>query len=105
MATAIEYGLIAAGISVAIIGVVTTVGEKLNSPVTAAKVPVSKVKPIGYRPIVRNDGHEMLVNVGWIDGYKYVINPCKTPDINEQNEVNVAWLESKWFKGYMTFCK
>jgi pilus assembly protein Flp/PilA len=30
-ATAIEYGLIAAGISVAIIGVVTTLGSKLNT--------------------------------------------------------------------------
>ena len=30
-ATAIEYGLIAAGISVAIIGVVNTLGSKLNT--------------------------------------------------------------------------
>jgi pilus assembly protein Flp/PilA len=30
-ATAIEYGLIAAGIAVAIIGVVTTLGSKLNT--------------------------------------------------------------------------
>jgi len=30
-ATAIEYGLIAAGISVAIIGVVNTLGSKLNA--------------------------------------------------------------------------
>ena len=30
-ATAIEYGLIAAGISVAIIAVVTSVGSKLNT--------------------------------------------------------------------------
>jgi pilus assembly protein Flp/PilA len=30
-ATAIEYGLIAAGISVAIIAVVTTIGTKLNT--------------------------------------------------------------------------
>jgi pilus assembly protein Flp/PilA len=30
-ATAIEYGLIAAGISIAIIGVVNTLGSKLNA--------------------------------------------------------------------------
>jgi pilus assembly protein Flp/PilA len=34
-ATAIEYGLIAAGISVAIISVVTTLGTKLNSTFTS----------------------------------------------------------------------
>jgi pilus assembly protein Flp/PilA len=34
-ATAIEYGLIAAGISVAIIGVVTTVGSGLNTTFTS----------------------------------------------------------------------
>jgi len=34
-ATAIEYGLIAAGISVAIIAVVTTVGTKLNATFTS----------------------------------------------------------------------
>jgi pilus assembly protein Flp/PilA len=34
-ATAIEYGLIAAGISVAIIAVVTTLGTKLNSTFTS----------------------------------------------------------------------
>ena len=34
-ATAIEYGLIAAGISVAIIGVVTTLGGKLVTTFTA----------------------------------------------------------------------
>lgn len=33
-ATAIEYGLIAAGISVVIIGVVTTVGENLTARFT-----------------------------------------------------------------------
>ena len=33
-ATAIEYGLIAAGISVAIIAVVTSVGTKLNTTFT-----------------------------------------------------------------------
>ncbi len=36
-ATAIEYGLIAAGISVAIIGVVTTLGEKLVSTFTSVQ--------------------------------------------------------------------
>jgi pilus assembly protein Flp/PilA len=34
-ATAIEYGLIAAGISVAIITVVTTLGTKLNTTFTS----------------------------------------------------------------------
>ena len=34
-ATAIEYGLIAAGVSVAIIGAVTTLGGKLTSTFTA----------------------------------------------------------------------
>jgi pilus assembly protein Flp/PilA len=34
-ATAIEYGLIAAGISVAIIGVVGTVGSSLNTTFTS----------------------------------------------------------------------
>ncbi|HKF96242.1 MAG TPA: Flp family type IVb pilin [Gammaproteobacteria bacterium] len=34
-ATAIEYGLIAAGISVAIISVVTTLGTKLNATFTS----------------------------------------------------------------------
>lgn len=34
-ATAIEYGLIAAGISVAIIAVVNTIGGKLNSAFTS----------------------------------------------------------------------
>jgi pilus assembly protein Flp/PilA len=34
-ATAIEYGLIAAGISVAIIATVTSLGTKLNSTFTA----------------------------------------------------------------------
>jgi len=34
-ATAIEYGLIAAGISVAIIGVVQTLGTKLNATFTS----------------------------------------------------------------------
>jgi pilus assembly protein Flp/PilA len=34
-ATAIEYGLIAAGISVAIITVVTTMGSKLNATFTS----------------------------------------------------------------------
>lgn len=34
-ATAIEYGLIAAGISVAIIGVVTTLGSKLVTTFTS----------------------------------------------------------------------
>ena len=34
-ATAIEYGLIAAGISVAIIAVVQTVGQNLNSTFTS----------------------------------------------------------------------
>jgi pilus assembly protein Flp/PilA len=34
-ATAIEYGLIAAGISVAIIAVVTSLGTKLNSTFTS----------------------------------------------------------------------
>ncbi len=34
-ATAIEYGLIAAGISVAIVTVVTTVGTNLNTTFTA----------------------------------------------------------------------
>ena len=36
-ATAIEYGLIAAGISVAIIATVTGLGTKLNSTFTAVK--------------------------------------------------------------------
>jgi pilus assembly protein Flp/PilA len=36
-ATAIEYGLIAAGISVAIITVVSGLGTKLNSTFTAVK--------------------------------------------------------------------
>ena len=36
-ATAIEYGLIAAGISVAIITVVTTLGSKLNSTFSAVQ--------------------------------------------------------------------
>ena len=36
-ATAIEYGLIAAGISVAIIAVVQGLGTKLNSTFTAVK--------------------------------------------------------------------
>ena len=36
-ATAIEYGLIAAGISVAIIAVVQGLGSKLNSTFTAVK--------------------------------------------------------------------
>ena len=36
-ATAIEYGLIAAGISVAIITIVKGVGTKLNSTFTAVK--------------------------------------------------------------------
>jgi pilus assembly protein Flp/PilA len=35
-ATAVEYGLIAAGISVAIIAVVQGLGAKLNSTLTAA---------------------------------------------------------------------
>ena len=39
-ATAIEYGLIAAGISVAIIAVVNTLGTNLNTPHSAA-FPVS----------------------------------------------------------------
>jgi pilus assembly protein Flp/PilA len=34
-ATAIEYGLIAAGISIAIVAVVQTVGTKLNSTFTS----------------------------------------------------------------------
>lgn len=34
-ATAIEYGLIAAGIAVAIIGVVNTLGGKLNTTFTS----------------------------------------------------------------------
>ncbi len=34
-ATAIEYGLIAAGISVAIIGVVNTIGGNLNTKFTS----------------------------------------------------------------------
>ncbi len=34
-ATAIEYGLIAAGIAVAIIGVVNTLGSKLNTTFTS----------------------------------------------------------------------
>ena len=34
-ATAIEYGLIAAGISVAIIAVVNTIGSKLNTNFTS----------------------------------------------------------------------
>ena len=33
-ATAIEYGLIAAGIAVAIIGIVNTIGSKLNTTFT-----------------------------------------------------------------------
>ena len=36
-ATAIEYGLIAAGISVAIIGTVTTLGGKLTTTFTAVQ--------------------------------------------------------------------
>jgi pilus assembly protein Flp/PilA len=36
-ATAIEYGLIAAGISVAIITVVTSLGSKLNSTFSAVQ--------------------------------------------------------------------
>lgn len=36
-ATAIEYGLIAAGIAVAIIGVVTTLGTKLVSTFTSVQ--------------------------------------------------------------------
>jgi pilus assembly protein Flp/PilA len=36
-ATAIEYGLIAAGISVAIIGVVTTLGGKLVTTFTSVQ--------------------------------------------------------------------
>lgn len=36
-ATAIEYGLIAAGISIAIIGVVTTMGGKLVSTFTSVQ--------------------------------------------------------------------
>lgn len=36
-ATAIEYGLIAAGISVAIIATVTGLGSKLNSTFTAVQ--------------------------------------------------------------------
>jgi pilus assembly protein Flp/PilA len=36
-ATAIEYGLIAAGISVAIIGVVTTLGGKLVTTFTSVE--------------------------------------------------------------------
>ena len=36
-ATAIEYGLIAAGISVAIIATVTGLGTKLNSTFTSVK--------------------------------------------------------------------
>ena len=34
-ATAIEYGLIAAGISVAIIAIVNTIGSKLNTSFTS----------------------------------------------------------------------
>ncbi len=34
-ATAIEYGLIAAGISIAIIGVVNTIGTNLNTKFTS----------------------------------------------------------------------
>jgi pilus assembly protein Flp/PilA len=34
-ATAIEYGLIAAGISVAIIAIVNTIGSKLNTDFTS----------------------------------------------------------------------
>ena len=36
-ATAIEYGLIAAGISVAIIAVVNTIGTKLNTTFTSVQ--------------------------------------------------------------------
>ena len=36
-ATAIEYGLIAAGISVAIIAVVQGLGSKLNTPFTSVQ--------------------------------------------------------------------
>ena len=36
-ATAIEYGLIAAGISVAIIAIVTSLGSKLNLTFTAVR--------------------------------------------------------------------
>ena len=39
-ATAIEYGLIAAGISVAIITVVTNIGTALNATFTAGQRPV-----------------------------------------------------------------
>ena len=39
-ATAIEYGLIAAGISVAIVTVVGTVGTKLNATFTTIANPV-----------------------------------------------------------------
>ena len=38
--TAIEYGLIAAGISVAIIAVVQTLGSNLNTTITAVSTPM-----------------------------------------------------------------
>ena len=40
-ATAIEYGLIAAGISVAIIAVVTSLGTKLNATFTSISTALS----------------------------------------------------------------
>jgi pilus assembly protein Flp/PilA len=40
-ATAIEYGLIAAGISIAIVAVVQTVGTKLNSTFTSISTALS----------------------------------------------------------------
>jgi pilus assembly protein Flp/PilA len=40
-ATAIEYGLIAAGISIAIIGVVSTVGSSLNTIFTSVSTALS----------------------------------------------------------------
>ena len=105
MATAIEYGLIAAGISVAIIAVVQGIGPSRTSYSTKPAAPVVKpelqfsARDGRWMNIVKdldsskgNGFKAIVVNVGYWYGNAIAVIPCNSPQIErDKNRANVGW--------------
>jgi len=119
MSTAIEYGLIAAGISVAIIAVVQGLGPRLKStfsePVIVRREPPPPPKFSaalgGWRPVISQEEtgvpgfRKLIVDIGRFNSNHVVaMVACEKPQI-EQGKANIAWFNSGYgHKGYVVLC-
>ena len=119
MATAIEYGLIAAGISVAIIAVVNGL-PRLGTTTPKPAAPIVKEEP----QFAAREGRQMyivkdldsskgngfkaiVVNVGYWYCNAIAVIPCNSPQIDrEKNTANVSWFNTNdGQRGYFVLCK